>query len=186
MNYLTLRRRIYNATTYLQPQGFYQVSRPTQRIHDSLKFWIPWIRFRIPVTGFQTLYVELGFQVRIVTGIPDSLGGISVSIKPWFADSPANFPRVRIPQAKFSRNPESGFPYMGRMCSSYLLKVGIINFEIKTFFYSFLKQHLIVTISDVCNIRNLEQIQVAICQHEFFVLVFLGGLKGQCHQDCFL
>ena len=63
---------------------------------------------------------------------------------------------------------------MGRMCSSYLLKVGILNFEIKTCaaFYSSLKWHLIVTISDVCNIRNLEQIQVAMCQHEFFVVVF--------------
>ena len=60
---------------------------------------------------------------------------ISGSIKPWFADSPANFPRVRIPQAKISRNPESGFPYMGRMCSSYLLKVGVINFEIKLFLF---------------------------------------------------
>ena len=163
MSYLTLRSRICNATTYLQPQGLYQASRPTQGIHDSLKFWIPWIRFRIPVTGFQTLYVELGFQVRIVTWIPDSLGGISGSIKPWFSDSPANFPRVRIPQAKISRNPESGFPYTGRMCSSYLLKVGIINFANKTCaaFYSFLKQHLIVTISDVSNIRNLEQIYVS-------------------------
>ena len=56
---------------------------------------------------------------------------------------------------------------MGRLCASYHLKDGILNFEIKTCaaFYSFMKWHLIVAISNVCNIRNLEQIQVTMRQH---------------------
>ena len=85
-------------------------------------------------------------------------------------------PGFQIPQVKFTQRPESGFPYMGRLCASYHLKGGILNFEIKTCaaFYSFMKWHLIVTISNVCNIRNLEQIQVTMCQHYIWTNVIIS------------
>ena len=45
-------------------------------IQDSLEFWIPCSGFRIDGAGFQSLSVELGFWIPIVSGIPDSLGCI--------------------------------------------------------------------------------------------------------------
>ena len=37
----------------------------------SLEFWIPRGGFQIPGTGFQSLSVELGFQIPVVNVIPD-------------------------------------------------------------------------------------------------------------------
>ena len=49
---------------------------PCKGIQDSLGFWISRRGFRIPVTGFQYLSVELGSWIPIVSGIPDSLSSI--------------------------------------------------------------------------------------------------------------
>ena len=46
---------------------------PCNGIQDSLGFWIPYRGFRIPGNGFQSLSVELGLWIPIVSGIPDSL-----------------------------------------------------------------------------------------------------------------
>ena len=83
-------------------------------IQDSLGFWIPRRGFRIPVTGFQSFSVELGFWIPIVRGIPDSLSCILDSKAQDFGFHKQNFPRFRIPQAKISWIPESEFPYMPR------------------------------------------------------------------------
>ena len=48
-----------------------------EEIQDSLRFWI--LRHgsvQISGTGFQSLSVELGFRIPIVSGIPDSLSCI--------------------------------------------------------------------------------------------------------------
>ena len=45
-------------------------------IQDSLGFWIPRGGFQIPGTVFQSLSVELGFWIPIVSGIPDSISKI--------------------------------------------------------------------------------------------------------------
>ena len=50
------------------------------------------------VDWLDSLSVELGFWIPIVSGIPGSLG-----------------PGFRIPQEKNSRILESGYPYMGRL-----------------------------------------------------------------------
>ena len=44
-----------------------------KRIQDSLGFWISHRGFRIQDTGFQSLSLELGFLIPIVSGIPDSI-----------------------------------------------------------------------------------------------------------------
>ena len=44
-----------------------------KRIQDSLGFWISHRGFRIQDTGFQSLSLELGFWIPIVSGIPDSI-----------------------------------------------------------------------------------------------------------------
>ena len=49
---------------------------PYKGIQDSLGFWIPYRRFWILGTGFQSLSVELWFWIAIVSGIPDSLSCI--------------------------------------------------------------------------------------------------------------
>ena len=69
--------------------------------------------FWIPDTGFQSLLVELGFWITIVSGIPDFLSCIPDSKA---QDSEFHKQKVhgfRIPQAKNSRILESRFPYMG-------------------------------------------------------------------------
>ena len=45
-------------------------------IQDRLGFWIPPGGFLIPGTGFQSLSVELGSWIPIVSGIPESLSCI--------------------------------------------------------------------------------------------------------------
>ena len=65
--------------------------------------------FRIPGTGFQSLSVELGYWILIVSGIQDSLSCIFWD--PKANDSgfhKQNVPGFRIQQAK-------RFPYMGRI-----------------------------------------------------------------------
>ena len=70
------------------------------RILDSLGFWIPHCGLQIPGTGFQSLSVELGFWIPIISGIPDSLSCIP--------DSKTQDFRFHKPNC-----PDSGFPYMG-------------------------------------------------------------------------
>ena len=55
---------------------------PCKGIQDSVGFWIPRRGFRIPGTGFQSLSVEVGFWISIVSGIPDALSCISNSKAP--------------------------------------------------------------------------------------------------------
>ena len=62
--------------------------------------------FRITGTVFQSLSVKLGLWFSIVSRIPDSLSCI--------LDSKAQDSGFRIPKAKISRIPVSGFPYKGR------------------------------------------------------------------------
>ena len=45
-------------------------------IQDSLGFWIAYLGFWIPGTRLQSLSVELGFRIPIVSRIPDSLNCI--------------------------------------------------------------------------------------------------------------
>ena len=59
--------------------------------------------------------VELGFRIRIVSGIPDSYTCIPDSKAQDSGFHKHKFPRFRIPNAKISRIPESGFLYMGRL-----------------------------------------------------------------------
>ena len=59
--------------------------------------------FRIPDTGFQSLTVELGFWIPIVSGIPDSFSCISDSTALDSRSHKQNFRRFWIPQAKISR-----------------------------------------------------------------------------------
>ena len=55
----------------------FAICRPMYKgIQDSLGFWIPRRGFQIPGTGFQSLSVELGFWIRIVGGIQNSLSCI--------------------------------------------------------------------------------------------------------------
>ena len=58
--------------------------------------------------------VELGFRIRIVSGIPDSYTCIPDSKAQDSGFHKQKFPRFRIPNAKISRILESGFLYMGR------------------------------------------------------------------------
>ena len=59
--------------------------------------------------------VELGFRIRIVSEIPDSYTCIPDSKAQDSGFHKQRFPRFRIPNAKISRIPESGFLYMGRL-----------------------------------------------------------------------
>ena len=59
--------------------------------------------------------MELGFRIRIVSGIPDSYICIPDSKAQDSGFHKQKFPRFRIPNAKISRIPESGFLYMGRL-----------------------------------------------------------------------
>ena len=63
--------------------------------------------------------VELGFQIPIVGGIPDSDSCIPDSKAQDSGFHKQKFPRFRILHAKISRIPESGFPYMGRPNTIY-------------------------------------------------------------------
>ena len=70
-------------------------------------------------SGFQVVVipvrsVELGFQMPIVSGIPDSFSCVPDSKAQDSGFHKQNFPGFRIPQANISQIPESGFPYMGR------------------------------------------------------------------------
>ena len=46
---------------------------PCKGTQDSFGFWIPRCGFRNPGTKCQSLSVELGFQIPVVSGIPDTL-----------------------------------------------------------------------------------------------------------------
>ena len=50
----------------------FAICRPMYEANqDSLGLWISRRGFRIPDTGFQSLSVELGFWIPIVSGIPN-------------------------------------------------------------------------------------------------------------------
>ena len=76
---------------------------PCKGIKDSLGFWFPSRRFRIPATGFYPLLVELGFSIANVSEIPDSFS--------W------------IPGFKNQDSGMRGFRYMGRWCRIWALSV---------------------------------------------------------------
>jgi len=63
---------------------------------------------------FQSLSVERGFWIPIVSGIPDSLSCIPDSKAQESGLHKQNFPRFRIPQVKISQIPELKIPYSGR------------------------------------------------------------------------
>ena len=65
---------------------------PCKDIQDSVGFWIPRCRFRIPGTGFLTLSVEFGFQIPIVNGIRDPSSRIPDSKASDFGTSRKSFP----------------------------------------------------------------------------------------------
>ena len=65
---------------------------PCKEIQDSVGFWIPRCRFRIPSTGFRTLSVEFGFQIPIVNGIRDPSSRIPDSKASDFGTSRKSFP----------------------------------------------------------------------------------------------
>ena len=68
---------------------------PCKEIQDSLGFWILRCGFRIPGTGFQSLSVELGFWIPIVSGIPESLSCIPDSKTHDSGFHEQKFPRFR-------------------------------------------------------------------------------------------
>ena len=70
-------------------------------------------------SGFQlqdsrSFSVELGFRIGIVSGIPDFYTCIPDSKAHDSGFHKQKLPRFRIPNAKISQIPESGFLYMGR------------------------------------------------------------------------
>ena len=67
--------------------GFVHVFDPCHGIHGRLGFWVQQRVFRISGTGFQSLSVERGFWVPIVSGIPVSLSCIPDSASKIFPDS---------------------------------------------------------------------------------------------------
>ena len=66
-------------------------------IQDRLGFWIPRRGFQIPGTGFQSLSVELGFWIPIVSGIPDSMSCIPDSKTRDSGFHKQNFSGFRVP-----------------------------------------------------------------------------------------
>ena len=83
-------------------------------IKHTLGFWIPHHWFRIPGTGFQSLSVELGLWISIVSGIPDFLSCVPNSKAQDSRFHKQNFPGFRILKAKISQIPESRLPYTGQ------------------------------------------------------------------------
>ena len=77
-------------------------------------FWIPECEFRTSGTGFQSLLVELGYWIPIVSGILDPFSCIPDSKAQDSGSTSKVF--LEIPQAKMSQIPESVFPYIGRNC----------------------------------------------------------------------
>ena len=83
-------------------------------IQDRLGFWIPRCGFQIPGTGVQSLSVELGFWIPIVSGIPDSVSCIPDSKTRDSGFHKQNFPGFRVPlhgvnlfeQNRMKANPE--------------------------------------------------------------------------------
>ena len=71
--------------------------------------------------------VELGFRIRIVSGIPDSYTCIPHSKAQDSGFHKQKFPRFRIPNAKISLILESGFLYMERKNSYNVLQIRCIK-----------------------------------------------------------
>ena len=77
----------------------------------SLGFWIPRRGFQIPAIAFEIFSSG--------TWIPDSYSFIPDSKTQDSGFHEQKFPRLRILEAKISRIPESGFPYMGRTRANF-------------------------------------------------------------------
>ena len=71
-------------------------------------FWIPHHGFRIPGTGFQSLSVERGLWIWIVSGSPDFLSCVPNFKAQDSRFHKQNFPR--IPDSKSKNFPDSGIP----------------------------------------------------------------------------
>ena len=88
---------------------------PCKEMKDSLGLWFPRHGFRIPGIRFQSLLVELGFWISIVSGILDSLR--------YIPDSKAQnstFQKQNFPDSGFYRQnlPDLGIqiPFHGAKC----------------------------------------------------------------------
>ena len=75
---------------------------PSEGTQDSLGFWNPSCGFQIPGTGFQSLSVELGFCILIISGIAivDSLSCIPDSKPQDSGFHNQNFPRLQNSTSK--------------------------------------------------------------------------------------
>ena len=98
------------------------MSSHVKGIQDILEFWIPRLRFRIPITGFKIFFSETWIPDSNCSRIPDSYSCIPDSKTQEFGFHQQKCPRFRISQAKISRIPESGFPHMGRIIYLKLVK----------------------------------------------------------------
>ena len=87
---------------------------PSQRIQDSLGFWIPFHGFWIPGAVFKSFSVELGLQIPFLSGVLELYSGFQ---SPGSRIPYHNFPGFWILQAKIFQIPETGYPYMGRSTS---------------------------------------------------------------------
>ena len=76
---------------------------------------------------FRSFSVELGFRIRIVSGIPDSYTCIPDSKAQDSGFHKQKFPRFRIPNANISRIPGSGFLYMDWKNSYNVLQIRCIK-----------------------------------------------------------
>ena len=88
-----------------EPSACSPMSRESMTVWDSRFQAVT--DFRIPGTGFQSLSLELGFWILIVSGFLKLHSGLQ---SPGFRISQKNFSGFRIPQAKISsafRNPDS-------------------------------------------------------------------------------
>ena len=78
----------------------------------------------VPGTGFQSLSMELGFWILIISGIPDSLSCIPDSKAQHFHFHKQNFPdpRIRIPlhvwvlTGRIFKSPRTAFLVLGVGC----------------------------------------------------------------------
>ena len=91
-----------------EPRPWSPMSRESMTVWDSRFHAVT--DFRIPGTRFQSLSLELGFWVLIVSGFLKLYSRLQ---SPGFRISQVKFSGFRIPRAKIFRIPESGFPFMG-------------------------------------------------------------------------
>ena len=123
MAYLCERKKWFKKSPYLglkkfsirlactkerEPRPWSPMSRESMTVWDSRFHAVT--DFRIPGTRFQSLSLELGFWVLIVSGFLKLYSRLQ---SPGFRISQVKFSGFRIPRVKIFRIPESGFPFMG-------------------------------------------------------------------------